>query len=73
MQILLPHDDVMAELAAIRADLAALKARLDPPPEWLPMAEYARQHHISERTVQRLVARGAVETRRIGGRVLVRA
>jgi hypothetical protein len=70
---LLNLDDLRAVLAPIvQAEIAALKAELAAPSGWVTVKEYAAQHRVSERTVHRMVARGEVDSKRAGKRLLVR-
>lgn len=59
------------ELRGLRAELAALAARL--PSTWLPLAEAAERLGVDPRTVVAMGARGELVTRRAGRRVLVDA
>lgn len=65
-------DDIRAVIAPLEAQIAALQAQLATPAGWVTVKEYAAQHRVSERTVHRLVARGEVDSKRAGKRLLVR-
>lgn len=72
-------------IATDDARLARLESRLEeitrlltgitmqPRNPWLTRAEYKRELGVSESTVARIIRDGKVETKRIGGQVLLRA
>lgn len=67
-----------AALAALTAEVAALRraveaVRMQPRPEWLPIADYAAQMGRTPRTVREWVRAGRIESRREGGILLIRA
>lgn len=59
-----------AEVAALRRAVEAV--RMQPRPEWLPLADYAAQMNRTPRTVREWVSSGRVESRREGGVLLIR-
>lgn len=65
-------EDLKAVLAPLQAEIAALKAQVAAPSGWVTVKEYAAQHRVSERTVHRMVARGEVDSKRAGKRLLVK-
>lgn len=65
-------------LNALREELAALRneirsVRIEAKPEWMDAGAYAKQRGISRRTVMNWIARGEIDSRRIGSKTEVRA
>ena len=60
-----------AEIAALRADIADLKAALQaatviPAPEWVTVADAARRQNVSTDTIRRRVAQGIIQAKGAG-------
>lgn len=62
---------ILAELHAVRAELAAVSARL--PSQWLSLHDAAERMGVDPRTIVSMGARGDIVTRHAGRRVLVDA
>ncbi len=60
---------VLAELRELRAELAAMAARL--PTTWVSLTEAAEQMGVDPRTVRAMGERGEIVTRKAGRRSLV--
>jgi excisionase family DNA binding protein len=56
----------------VREELrAALEAQKAPPSPYMDVAEAAQAFNVTERTVRRWIAEGKVESRRVGGKLLI--
>jgi hypothetical protein len=51
------------DLARVEAKLDALLAIVQPPPEWVGVADYAERKGVTKQTVYRWIASGAIEAR----------
>ncbi len=63
-------DEIKAELAALRRDLQ--RVQMQPRPQWVTVKEYALQAGRTPRTVQGWIKAGKIESRREGGRLMVK-
>ena len=61
---------IQAELVAIRAELR--KVKMVSQPDWITASEYAERVGVTTRTIHNWIARGEVESRRHGKTVMIR-
>jgi excisionase family DNA binding protein len=58
------------EVAQLRAEIRSV--RITPRPEWVTVAEAAKIHERSEKTITRWIEAGTIEAKHVGGKRLVR-
>jgi excisionase family DNA binding protein len=57
------REAVAAELAPLRAELRALRDKIEPPKEWITIQEAAEQYGKSPATIRRWIKEGSMEAR----------
>lgn len=55
------REAVAAELAPLRAELRALRDKIEPPKEWITIQEAAEQYGKSPATIRRWIKEGKLE------------